>query len=213
VLLDNNMPKMTGLEVLRHLRDSPQKVSVILMSGLLDTQTCEAAQALGAVACLQKPVGLPQLEQCLAESVRARAATRRVLLVDDHAIVRQTLACLLRQERDLEVVGEAEDGERAVKMTRDLMPDVVLMDINMPVMNGIEATRVIHAECPGVCVICLSMYERGEQARVMLEAGAAGYVSKSEAPDVLLAAMRACQPNIPPHPPDQPPHGLRRSIA
>jgi DNA-binding NarL/FixJ family response regulator len=198
MLLDNHMPNMTGIEVLQHLGASMPEVAVILTSGLLDAETCETAQALGAVACLQKPVGLSELAQCLAERVPIRSAKRRLLVVDDHAIVRQTLAFMLRQESDFEVVGEASDGETAVEMACALAPDIVLMDINMPVMNGIEATRAIHARCPGVCVICLSMHDRGEQARPMIEAGAAAYVSKAEAPDVLLTAIRTCQPNVAP---------------
>ena len=122
----------------------------------------------------------------------------RILLVDDHVLMRCSLAHLLRLEADLQVVGEAGDGQQAIELTRELMPDVVLMDISMPGMNGIDATRTIHAEAPGVTVIGLSMYEPREQAQPMLDAGAAGYVSKTDAPEVLLAAIRACQRSLPP---------------
>ena len=115
----------------------------------------------------------------------------RVVIVDDHTVVRKSLGLLLEQEPDIHVVGEAADGKRAIDLVREVMPDVVLMDINMPVMNGIEATRAICAQCPGVRVIGLSMYEHAEQAKPMLDAGAASYVSKTDAPDVLLAALRA----------------------
>ena len=114
----------------------------------------------------------------------------RILMVDDHALVRESLARLLSEEPDLEIVGEAWDGKLAVEMTRELLPDLVLMDITMPVMDGIEATRRICAECPAVRVIGLSMFTHAEQARPMLEAGAAGYVCKTDAPDVLLKAIR-----------------------
>ncbi len=116
----------------------------------------------------------------------------RVLVVDDHAIVRQSLARLLGWEADIEVVGEAADGKLAVEMTRALRPDIVLMDIHMPVMNGIEATRRIRAERPQALVIGLSMYEANEQAKPMLEAGAVAYVSKSESAEGLLAKVRSC---------------------
>jgi len=119
----------------------------------------------------------------------------RVLVVDDHTVVRQALALMLSQESDIEVVGEASNGKTALELARSLKPDVVLMDVNMPVMNGIEATRAIHGEIPGISVIGLSMYEKNEQATPMFDAGAVGYVSKSDAPDILLAAIRACYRN------------------
>ena len=114
----------------------------------------------------------------------------RILVVDDHALVRESLAHMLRLEPAIEVVGEAWDGELAVERTRELLPDLVLMDITMPVMDGIEATRIIHATCPTVRVIGLSMFTNGEQARPMVEAGAVAYVSKTDSSDVLLQAIR-----------------------
>ena len=113
----------------------------------------------------------------------------RVLLVDDHPSVRKGLSRLLDTEADMEVVGEAADGTLAIKMAHALRPDVVLMDINMPVMNGIEATRTIRAQCPQVQVIGMSITD---QAQPLLDAGAVSYVSKAEDPRRLLAAIRAC---------------------
>jgi CheY-like chemotaxis protein len=118
-----------------------------------------------------------------------RARPLRVLVVDDHQVVRQALAQLLRAEADLTVVGEAGTGTAAVALAHLLMPDVVLMDINMPEMNGIEATRAIHAAFPAMRVIGLSMYDRGDQQVAMKEAGAVAYVSKSAPADVLVAAI------------------------
>jgi two-component system NarL family response regulator len=116
----------------------------------------------------------------------------RVLLVDDHTILRQALRLMLGSEPDIEIVGEAGDGREAVTLTHHLQPDIVLMDIGMPVMNGIEATRAIHAESPGICVIGLSMFEHHQQARAMRAAGAMEYVTKSAPPDQLVTVMRAC---------------------
>ena len=117
----------------------------------------------------------------------------RVLLVDDHKAVRQAFAFALRNELDIEVIGEAGSGLAALEQIRQLLPDVVLMDINMPGMNGIEATRRICAEFPHIQVIGLSMYESQEQGAAMRNAGAKAYVSKSESYDSLLAAIRACR--------------------
>ncbi len=114
----------------------------------------------------------------------------RILIVDDHAVVRTALGIMLAEQPDVEIVGEAANGKQAIGRTKQLRPDVVLMDINMPLMNGIDATRVIRAECPTVRVIGLSMFERAEQAQPMLEAGASGYVCKSDPPEVLLATLR-----------------------
>lgn len=114
----------------------------------------------------------------------------RILLVDDHMVMRQGLAGLLRSESDMEIVGEASDGSAAVTLTRDLRPDVVLMDITMPGMDGIEATRIIHSEMPHVHVIGLSMFEKGEQELAMRRAGAANYLTKSGPSDAVIDAIR-----------------------
>jgi DNA-binding NarL/FixJ family response regulator len=114
----------------------------------------------------------------------------RVLVVDDHALVRRGFATLLAGEPDLTVVGEAANGQMAIELTRQLSPDVVLMDVNMPVMNGIEATRAIHAEFPMVRVIGLSVFEDPDQTAAMRHAGAVGYLHKNATAEALLAAIR-----------------------
>jgi DNA-binding NarL/FixJ family response regulator len=113
-----------------------------------------------------------------------------VLLVDDHALVRRGFATLLAGEPDLEVVGEAENGHRAVELARQTAPDVILMDIHMRVMNGIDATRAIHAEFPAIRVIGLSVFDDPEQPEAMRQAGAVAYVRKNDSAEVLLAAVR-----------------------
>lgn len=114
----------------------------------------------------------------------------RIMIVDDHKIVREGLAGLLCLERDFELVGEASNGRMAVDLARELRPDVIIMDISMPVMNGIEATRVIAAAQPGVRIIGLSMHDKEDMAGAMRDAGASGYVSKDGPSSELISAIR-----------------------
>lgn len=115
----------------------------------------------------------------------------RLLLADDHAVVRSGLRLLLEAQPDMAIIGEAEDGEGAIRRTAELQPDVVLMDIEMPGMNGIEATRRIKAQSPRTAVLALTMYEDDQYFFEMLRAGASGYVPKRAAPDELASAIRA----------------------
>ncbi len=120
----------------------------------------------------------------------------RVLLVDDHAIVRQALRTLLEAEADVQVIGEAANGRHAVELVRTIIPDIVLMDVRMPEMDGIEASRIIGAEHPGVCIIGLSMFEHDRHGEAMREAGARAYVSKSVEPSELLRIVRSCAASL-----------------
>jgi PAS domain S-box-containing protein len=114
----------------------------------------------------------------------------RVLLVDDHDIVRQGLASLLQESLDIVVVGQAADGREAIDMTHALRPDVVIMDIVMPLMSGEEATRQIKRHLPNIRVIGLSMYDEPDKMETMCQAGAEGYVLKTASSEELLAAIR-----------------------
>jgi len=115
----------------------------------------------------------------------------KVLLVDDHALIRSGLRTLLEEEKGLRVVGEAEDGREALEMVRKLSPDVVVMDITMPHLDGIEATRGILTELPETRVIALSIHGGKRFVENMLQAGAAGYVLKDSVPEELVDAVRA----------------------
>jgi two-component system response regulator NreC len=118
-------------------------------------------------------------------------AQTRILLVDDHAVVRGGLKMLLAADPELEIVGEAESGAEGVRLAASLQPDVVLMDISMPDMNGIDATRQIKADNPEIAVLALTMHEDDQYFFEMLAAGASGYVPKRAAPNDLISAIHA----------------------
>ncbi len=113
-----------------------------------------------------------------------------VFLADDHTVVRQGLRALLSSEEDMEIVGEAENGRQAVQAVKKLSPDVVVMDIAMPVLNGLEATRQITRAMPSTKVLVLSSYSDDEYVQQLTEAGAAGYLVKQTAANDLLKAIR-----------------------
>ncbi len=119
----------------------------------------------------------------------------KVLIADDHQIVRQGLRTLLEKEHDLKVVAEAEDGRSTVRLTRELQPGVIIMDVAMPELNGIEATRQIVSEFPHAKVIALSMYADRRFVLNMLKAGASGYLLKDCAFEELTRAIRVVLAN------------------
>ncbi len=114
----------------------------------------------------------------------------RILLADDHKILREGLIALLERQPGLKVVGEAENGRSALRLAKELSPDVVIMDISMPDLNGIEATRQIVTEVPGAKVIALSMHCDRHFVRGMLKAGASGYLLKHSASQELIKAIQ-----------------------
>src|SRR6266576_5857105 len=114
-----------------------------------------------------------------------------VLLAEDHQIVREGFRSLLKHERDIEVVGEAETGRQAVQLTRKLRPAVVVMDIAMPLLNGLEATRQIRKNFPDTKVLILSAHSDDAYVRQVTELGAAGFLLKQTSSHVLAEAIRA----------------------
>ena len=114
----------------------------------------------------------------------------RIVLADDHTILRNGIRAILDDEPGMEIVGEADDGRTAVNVACQLKPDIVIMDIAMPLLNGLEATRQIRRTCPGVKVIILTMHDNEEYVIQMLEAGAMGYILKDAAARELIQAIR-----------------------
>ena len=115
----------------------------------------------------------------------------RVLIVDDHALVREGIRALLALVADIEVVGEAANGKEALEQVERLTPDIVLMDLAMPIMGGLEATRRIRKEFPGVKVVALTQYDDSEYVIPVIEAGARGFVTKMGAFSELASAIQA----------------------
>ena len=115
----------------------------------------------------------------------------KVLLAEDHVVVREGTRLLLQREPDMEVVGEASDGEEAIELTSRLSPHVVIMDITMPKLNGIEATKKIKALHPDVAVLILTAYDNDQYIFALLEAGAAGYLLKNARGHEVVDAIRA----------------------
>jgi NarL family two-component system response regulator LiaR len=115
----------------------------------------------------------------------------KVLIADDHALLREAMRNLLDRQEDIEIVGEASDGEEAVKLSSRLKPDIAIMDIVMPKMNGLEASREIKKVSPGTAIIILTAYDDPQYVLGLLEAGAAGYLLKSARGRDVVAAVRA----------------------
>lgn len=115
----------------------------------------------------------------------------KVLLVDDHTIIREGLRSLLEKQPEIEVIGDTDDGRKARELVRELSPNIVIMDITMPGLNGIEATRQITSEFPDVKVIALSIHSKRRYVADMLSAGATGYILKECLFDELVAAIKA----------------------
>jgi len=116
-----------------------------------------------------------------------------VLLAEDHTVVRQGLRALLEAQPDLQIVGEAADGQQAVRLAKELHPDLVLMDVAMPVLNGIDATRAILQEFPSMKVLILSSYDVDEYVRQTIQANASGYLLKQSAAEDPIEAIRVAK--------------------
>jgi DNA-binding NarL/FixJ family response regulator len=144
------------------------------------------------------------------EGAGDRPGPTRLLIVDDHALVRDGLRGMLESEPDFEVVGEAGDGREALALCRSLSPDLVLMDVRMPVMDGLEATRAVKREHPRIGVLIVTMHENPDYMFEAIKDGAAGYVLKDASRDELINAVRKALDGELPMDPDLAARLLRR---
>lgn len=121
---------------------------------------------------------------------RERVDNITIMLADDHPLLRQALRNVLEKQTDFEIIAEASDGEEAVRLAVGLVPNVVIMDIGMPKLNGLEATQQIKAKCPSIAILVLTVHDDSEHILSILEAGAAGYLTKSVFGEEVIHAVR-----------------------
>ncbi len=143
-----------------------------------------------SIAILCYNAAMPDMIPELSFDSDSKESTN-IIIADDHPLVRQALRSLLKSQSDFKVVGEASDGEEAVRLATQLVPDVMIMDITMPKMNGLVATRKIKTQCPSVKILVLTVHSDSEHILGILEAGAAGYLTKSVFGNEILSAVRS----------------------
>jgi CheY-like chemotaxis protein len=180
-------------------QDAPTGVGILSVRERIEaiggSLVIDSSPGTGSVFTVYLPHEATQAQGLLTrdtppERVGPNGRKTAVIVVDDHTVIRQGLVMLLNEEPDLEVVGEAENGARAIELARQLCPDVIVMDLSMPGVPGDEATAAIREEVPRVRVIGLSMHAEEEARARMLSAGADAYLPKAGPSSELIAAIR-----------------------
>lgn len=198
IVLGTIMPRGDAFVLQQWLKQSPSSRDLPLIvidappeKRLIKGWLMREGLRLEAEDYLSKPIEsaslVPRIKKLLDRTIKRI----KVLVVDDHAVVREGVRALLSLQRDMQVVGEAVDGRDAVEQTPKLLPDVVLMDIVMPVMSGLEATKRISKECPQSKVLILTQFDEEENMFVARQVGAYGFIAKSAASSDLLTGIRA----------------------
>jgi DNA-binding NarL/FixJ family response regulator len=197
VILGTIMPRGDAFQLHRFIREHPRLKDVPLIivdapfeKRLTEGWSMDEGVQMDADDYVTKPIEPSALIPRILALVERAQRRIKVLIVDDHAVVRDGIKVVIKLQKDMEVVGEAENGREAVEKTLKLMPDVVVMDIVMPVMNGLEATKQIMKERPETKVIMLTQYDDEENILMAQEVGAFGFIPKRSASDKLIGGIR-----------------------
>jgi len=198
VVMDMVMPKMNGLEATKQICQECKQVKVLVLTQYDNEQNVQAAYQAGALRVIPKKSAGSELIANIRAASREEqfkhpevAGKIKVLVADDHGLVREGIHALVNLQGDMLMIGEASDGREAIIKTHELLPDVVLMDIVMPGMNGLEATKQIRQECKQVKVLMLTQYGDEENIRTAYQAGAFGFIHKRSVGSELTAGIRA----------------------
>lgn len=198
VVLGTMMPRGDAFLLHQWLKQTPRfsDLPIIVVDApsekqLLKGWSIHEGLQLEAEEYLVRPMELASVMPVVEKLLDRTTRRIRVLVVDDHAIVRDGIHALLALQRDMQVVGEAVDGRDALEKAQRLLPDVVLMDIVMPVMNGLEATKQICKECKEAKVLMLTQYDDEENVLASSQVGALGFIAKRSASSQLLAGIRS----------------------
>jgi len=198
IILGTLTPRGEAFLLHKWLRQNPRTkglpivvIDAPLEKRLISGWSMDEGVQMEAEEYLTKPVK-PESFVPLMQALLERATKRiKVLIVDDHAVIRDGIRAVLTLQKDISVVGEAMDGKEAVEKVFQLLPDVVVMDIVMPVMNGLEATEQICKRCPETKVLMLTQYDDEENVVMSEQVGAFGFIPKRAASSQLLAGIRA----------------------
>ncbi len=198
VILGTLSPRGEAFSLHQWLRDNPKTkdLPIIVMDAPPEKQLVKGwrrdeAALMDAEDYVSKPIE-PGSLATRAQTILDRATKRiKVLIVDDHAVVRDGIRSVLELQSDIEVIGQAENGKESLEKVRDLFPDIVIMDIVMPEMNGLEATKHIYKDYPRTRVVMLSQYDDEENILAAEQIGAYGFIPKRAASSQLVNAIRA----------------------
>jgi DNA-binding NarL/FixJ family response regulator len=186
ILMDVKMPVMDGIEATRRIIAEMPEMKILALTMCPREVYSSGIMRAGARGYVSKGDDIEQL----TAAIRKETMKTKILIVDDHQMYREGLKAVLARQADMDVVGEAENGLDAVAKARELQPDVILMDVNMPVMDGAEATSRILAEQPGMKILALSVQAEDGYMSSMLRAGAMGYILKGSDSDELCGIIR-----------------------